>query len=569
MVDSSLGIIADPSIPYTTVDAFVQSRYTCPDYIDSCSFMKITGPVSLCSLSDTYTYRMHRNRKCTLSPQWQLPAGVTIINQTDSTLSVQFSTFGVYRIYASMYSCIPVKDSLIVNMVSGSGTLNIGADTSICPGSTITLQANNFLSYLWNNGSTGSAITVTQPGTYWVETIDSCNNRLRDSIIIKAYDQLINIGPDRIKCNNDTLHLNAPGGFLNYTWSNNYNISSTTAQNVVVYPSVDTTYYLKAEKLPGCFAYDTVHISVNHSPLVNLGIDTSICIGTAIRFDAGPGFVQYQWNTGASTQQISVNNVGIFSVIATAQNGCKSFDTVRLVKINQLPVVSLNPDTTICYSDTRILDAGVGYVSYLWNTGSVQRSINVNGTGNFSVNVIDANGCKGSGSIYINTILPTPSGFLPPDTSICTYSKMVLKTAVPFNQYLWNDNSVASSITVSAPGLYWLQVMDNKNCKGKDTIIVMPKNCTRGLFVPGAFTPNGDFKNDLFKPTLFGTVQRYEFIVYNRYGETVFETKDIMKGWDGAYKGKQQNAGVYVWKCIYQVDSQMLTSEQGTIVLIR
>ena len=87
--------------------------------------------------------------------------------------------------------------------------------------------------------------------------------------------------------------------------------------------------------------------------------------------------------------------------------------------------------------------------------------------------------------------------------------------------------------------------------------------------MPNAFTPNGDTKNDMLMPSLFGTVKHYEFVVYNRYGEIVFETRELSKGWDGTLKGKPQNSGVFVWKCIYQIDKQLLTTEQGSVLLIR
>ncbi len=87
--------------------------------------------------------------------------------------------------------------------------------------------------------------------------------------------------------------------------------------------------------------------------------------------------------------------------------------------------------------------------------------------------------------------------------------------------------------------------------------------------MPTAFTPNGDGLNDLCRPVIFGTLDKYEFTVYNRYGETVFHSKQPGKGWDGMVKGKQQNAGTFMWVCQYQLDGKMLELEKGTVVLIR
>src|SRR5205085_3206638 len=140
-----------------------------------------------------------------LLPQWHLPAGVTIINQTDSSVGLQFATFGTYHISANLNSCIPVIDSIVVNISSKSHPLDLGADTTICTGTTISLHAGkDFFSYKWNNGSIDSILDVTQPGLYWVEVIDSCDNRLRDSITITPFNLPISLGPDRTKCSTDT-----------------------------------------------------------------------------------------------------------------------------------------------------------------------------------------------------------------------------------------------------------------------------------------------------------------------------------------------------------------------------
>ena len=100
-----------------------------------------------------------------------------------------------------------------------------------------------------------------------------------------------------------------------------------------------------------------------------------------------------------------------------------------------------------------------------------------------------------------------------------------------------------------------------------DSVLIQKGGCQ--LYVPNSFTPNGDGKNDIFRPMIYGNAKFYEFTIFNRYGETVFQSKDPLKGWDGNYKGKKQNAGTYVWKCAYQIDNLMRNTETGTIILIR
>ncbi len=568
--DSTFALTPVSVTDVTVADAYIQSRYSCPDFIDSCSFMRISGPRKLCSLGNIYTYKLHRNRKCVLLPQWKLPSGVTMVAQTDSSITISFTGFGYYLISASLQSCIPVKDSLYVT-ISPPNTqpLNLGIDTSICLNTTITLRAGpTYQSYLWSTGGTDSILTVAQPGLYWVEVADACGNILRDSILINPFSTSINIGPDRIKCNADTVRLSAPGGFISYTWGPDYKINSLVSQNVVVQPDVDTVYYVRAEKTPGCFAYDTVSVKVNNSPPVNLGPDISFCTGDSSVLNAGLVFSQHLWSTGATTSQITVRTAGTYTVIATAANGCKSFDTLRVLNVWQNPVPNLNKDRTLCIGDTRTYNPGL-FSFYSWQNGSTGSTYQASGTGVYYVTVTDSRGCKGSDTALITSVTAKPVGFLPADTSICPFQTILIKPLVNFPSYSWSNGSPAPSLSVSQPGIYWLAVRDNNQCVGTDTIKVFLKECLRGLHVPNTFTPNGDGKNDIIKPVLGGVPVKYRFILYNRYGQVVFETQDPQKGWDGRYNGLPQGNGVFVWLCSYQMLNELPKNEEGSVILVR
>src|SRR5213075_322409 len=132
-----------------------------------------------------------------------------------------------------------------------------------------------------------------------------------------------------------------------------------------------------------------------------------------------------------------------------------------------------------------------------------------------------------------------------------------------------SNNATSSAITISQPGLYWLQVKDNNDCTGKDTIIVNPKDCMKGLYVPSAFTPNKDGKNDLFRPLLFGKVKQFQFTIYNRWGLIVFQTSELTKGWDGNYLGRLQDSNVFIWICKFQLEGEDVKLQKGSVVLIR
>lgn len=519
------------------------------------------------------TVRIHKNSACgTEVPLQYDTAGVaSVVRVNDSTYTFTFNTTWTNYIKASLQGCTLHRDSVQLNILAAPPGLNLGPDTVICPSNTIVLRAGRgFATYLWQDGSTDSLFTVTQPGQYYVTVTNACGGSFSDTVNVAPHPPIpFSIGPDRTKCNNDTIQLNATAGFLNYSWSPAYNISSTTTQNVVVNPSIDTVYRVRAEKTPGCFAYDTVRITVYQSPPVNLGADRSICTGDSLLLDAGPGFVQYNWNTGPTTQQLIVKTAGQYQLTATTSQGCISRDTFRLISVYALPVVTLNPDTSLCIGSSRVLDAGAGYISYAWNTGAGTRTISVNGTGIYGVNVIDPNGCKGSDTTIINKLLPLPAGFLFADTAICSFGSIELTANSSFSRYNWSTGSTSSVISITQPGTYWLDATDRSNCTGRDSVIVNPKQCLTGLYVPSGFTPNGDGKNDLLKPFLFGNIKQYEFRVFNRWGETVFVTKDPTAGWNGTWKGIVQDGNVFIWTCRYQLEGEEVKTSRGTVVLIR
>ena len=129
--------------------------------------------------------------------------------------------------------------------------------------------------------------------------------------------------------------------------------------------------------------------------------------------------------------------------------------------------------------------------------------------------------------------------------------------------------ATGSSVTINNPGLYWLEVTDNNDCKGRDTVIISAKDCLKSFYMPTAFTPNSDGKNDVLKPVIYGNMKSYQLRIYNRFGQQVFQTKDITKGWDGNFSGVKQDSNTFVWTCTYHFEGEDAAIKNGTVVLIR
>ena len=115
---------------------------------------------------------------------------------------------------------------------------------------------------------------------------------------------------------------------------------------------------------------------------------------------------------------------------------------------------------------------------------------------------------------------------------------------------------------------FTVQVTDQYDCIGYDSVIIKIINGPE-IYVPTAFSPNGDGLNDIFKPLVAGMAKEIFFRVYNRFGELVYESSDFSKGWDGTYKGKQQPLATYVWN-VRGIDAFGKPHEKkGYVVLVR
>lgn len=177
-------------------------------------------------------------------------------------------------------------------------------------------------------------------------------------------------------------------------------------------------------------------------------------------------------------------------------------------------------------------------------------------------------GCINSSEVrfVVNEI---PKFDLGRDTTIFYTESKVLAPAIDIKFlpgiYLWQDGSTGSTFIVAEEGKYTLEFTDPNNCIGKDSIMVYVDRYR--IFVPNAFTPDGDGINDLFGPVITGdlTGEHIEMFIYNRWGELIYEFTDFGNGWDGTYKGKLANTGVYVWVLIVNGKAK----KDGTVSLIR
>ena len=139
----------------------------------------------------------------------------------------------------------------------------------------------------------------------------------------------------------------------------------------------------------------------------------------------------------------------------------------------------------------------------------------------------------------------------------------------PELNYLWQNGKTTSGITVSSAGKYFLSLTDTNGCIFPDSITVNDFDCSLpAIYIPSCFSPNGDKINDTFSPVLHN-INFIQMTIYDRWGELIFESKDIDHGWEGTYKDLPAEEGIYVYKITRTSANNSQNLRIGTLSLVR
>jgi len=468
-----------------------------------------------------------------------------------------FTTTGIYFLDYTIHGC-NYSDTLKLTF-NPNPIVDLGADTTLCQGESLTLDATNSgATYAWQDNSTNATFTVTQAGQYWVDvTTNGCSTSDTINVSYKPLP-IVNLGNDTTLCDGETLTLDATNSGATYLWQDN----STNATYTVT--QADTFHV--AVDLNGCIATDTVIVDYQSYPIVDLGADTALCQGESLTLDATNSGATYSWQDNSTNATFTVTQAGQYWVDVTT-NGCSTSDTIN-VSYKPLPIVSLGNDTTLCDGETLTLDATNSGATYLWQDNSTNATFTVSQADTFYV-AVDLNGCIATDSIIVDY-----QGGLSPvfigDTSICSDEEIELDATLALaTQYLWSDNSTSSTIFVNDSGEYWVEI--SSLCDTiRDTIHVNLKDCACEFEAPNVFTPNGDGVNDYFYPSLKCQLVTYEMNIFNRWGDLVFYSNQPLLQWDGRINdGKKAAEGHYMYVIEYKdVLSGQKNTEKGTFILM-
>lgn len=386
--------------------------------------------------------------------------GVTAASITVNTAGNYYATCGTFT------DTIKISQSNGINFDFGASS------TSVCIGGNISLDASTaYDTYHWNTGATTHAITITQPGRYWVDVFkNGCKGT--DTIDVLQIDKepKPNLGADINTCSPLSQLLST--GKSNTTWYYNFNAASV-GTGASYTATQFGTYVAKVSNSCGD-VYDTIVITqTNAQPAFNLGNDTTYC-GPFSR-TLSTGNAATVWNTGVTAASITVTQPGKY--YATINVGCGiASDTIV---INQGSGVSFDfgsPTTSVCVGGNISLDASTAYDSYHWNTGATTHFITITQPGIYWVDVFK-NGCKASDTIQVLQITKPAKPSLGRDTSYCGYFSQVLSTGDAQTDWYRNQTLIASgaSLTVNQGGTYVAKV-SNSCGSTSDTLVISSGN---------------------------------------------------------------------------------------------
>jgi gliding motility-associated-like protein len=476
-------------------------------------------------------------------------ANTILWSNGSNALTQTFTTAGMYWVTASNFCGADTLFFEVENTVPPQLTLPADIDTCLAAGSlSIEAQLTGTANLVWSNGVTDSIVTVGT-GVYWVEATNGCGTD-QDTIQVNISSGITSFtfNVPAVVCLSpgqqytiDPVYVNNGSG-TQYQWS-------TGGTDSTEQISAGGWYILSTDNLCGQYT-DSVLVTVSDFPQAGGLVDIIECALDSVTltpFIANATTVS--WSNGATDTSITVGTSGTYT--CTVTNQCGSASTSSNVTIGELPQVILPADIDTCASNADFIltaqTTGVG--NLLWSTGQSTVSIDIDQTGIYWVEFSNACGSAiDSIAIHIDQppFLVISSRVLDPSCEL--KAELYVPGCDPSMTVLWNTGVAGCSIEVSEAGTYTVNY--ENNCGVYTDTFVVAMIGEGMVYVPNSFTPNGDEFNNDFSIILGRCYDYYHFtfLIFDRWGEIVFETTDPEFVWNGTYKGKMCQDGTYTWK---------------------
>lgn len=517
--------------------------------------------------------------------------GVTYLWNTgsiDSVISVKPSNTTMYTVVAKNGSCSSVPDTVIVTVLQPPN-FNLIGDSISCNSSSVQLIAvcPTAQTTHWSPGilSTNDTITISSniPGYFSAYVFDgTCKSQL-DSIWVDTLSSpTISANFIPLSCINDTVQFSSVTNATSLVW--NFGHTASGASNTSNLPNPSHIYTsagnftinLVAQNYCGSTSYASP-ITVQVGPQVQVPNDTSICKGQSVNLIAAGG-TNYVWDGAISSNASSVLVAPLVTstYIVKASNGtCFGIPDTIVVNPIDKPIVLVSGIDTVCNSELITLTA-TGASTYFWNGASgtsvdtIQVAPNVNST----YSVVGAIGaCLSDTSFFKVTVSNISHADYSYSLDTCSGEILFLNKSSLANSYKWifgdsHESSLMHPVhTYSESGTFQTMLITNPGKSCSDTLvdeIKYEQNPEGYLFIPNAFTPDGDGLNDVFTVNSFHNCNLLKLEIYDRWGVLIFQTQGYQVSWNGRSNGFQVPVGVYVYVVNFND-----TEKIGSITLFR
>ena len=383
-----------------------------------------------------------------------------------SSISVTPSTATTYTVTGYDTNGCSTTVSRVMN-VEALPVIQVLGTRTICAGQSTTLTATGGTVYNWSTGDTISSVVVTPESTQsYVVTVTNAYGCMASSAVTVTVNALphVTFNGNTTICAGNTTTITVVGA-SSYLWS-------TGAQTGNVNIGTTGMYYVTATNAQNCSKTDSIYVKVNPNPVVQIEGNNHVCTGTAVTLTAS-GANAYLWNTGEVSAEISISPVAntTYSVTGYDTNGC-STTVQKVVNVEELPVVQILGERTICQGQSSVLTA-TGGTSYLWSNGANTQDIAVFPiiSTSYTVTAFNDFGCA-SVATAIVTVNVLPSIIFSGNTSICQGESATI-SVTGGNSYVWSTGATGNSITVTTPGVYKVNATNSLNCIRTDSVTVV------------------------------------------------------------------------------------------------
>ncbi|MEL6658769.1 MAG: gliding motility-associated C-terminal domain-containing protein, partial [Bacteroidota bacterium] len=473
--------------------------------------------------------------------------------------------------------------------------------------------------YLWDIGGdllTAEEITISNPGLYGLTVIDTLSGcQARDSILIDSFEEypIISIAePDTLNCNRTSITIDASasqqGSTIAYQWLDADLQIINGATTDILNTSFAGTYYLQlVDTANGCENIDTVFVSealnfpeiiLSDEVILNCG-ETQGVMSAALAGELSEVTISWssadgQLISGVSSLNPQFDGLGTYLISAQDLNtGCVSVDSIMVSTNTNQPqgiILSLNDESCLDSADGFISIESIvgGTAPYTFELGNNQ---NENGiftnlaVGEYILSTVDANGCRLDSSVTIQPGLDL-SLSLPPTLEIEENERGILAGLVNVDEselslIQWTP-AEAVDCSTCLETTFWattsqnlsLTVVHENGCIATASVQVLV-NPQADVFIPNAFSPDGDGRNDRFLVFANSSVITVEeMMIADRWGEILYRREDLApnapsEGWDGTFLGQPMNAGVYVYLVRVRLRNGKEEIFKGDVTLLR